>query len=497
MSLKQKISCVLALDIGTTAVKAALFDLQGHLLGLGTDEYTLETPRPDYVELEVQQYWFSTQTALQKALQQAQIAPENILSVAVTGQAETLILLDRAGQPLRKAIVWLDNRAVDQAREIEAHFSLLKLFRMSGQNEMLPCWPAAKILWLRQQEPELFARVGSFLMVEDYIVYKLSGERASCRALLPSTLYYDLKSRDYSSEMLSFLRVDRRQLPALYDSGELCATCRGNVGGLLPGTKIAAAALDQVCGNLGCGAAAPGLLSETTGCALALCAPFDHLVYDEQGRLSTYLGAKANSFVLMPWAPNAGMLLKHFRDEFSGGASYQELDREAAQVPPGSDGLLLLPHCSGSVSPIANPKARGVAYGVTLQHKRAHWARAILEAVAYLLKDNLELLRECGADFQEVRSLGGAAGSRLWLQIKADVLQLPIILTESNEATALGAAILAAVAAGVYPDVETAVSSMVRKAGGLQPGPDSEAYQEYFQRYRKLNDLVMPSFGVL
>ncbi len=493
MTLKP--NCLLALDIGTTAVKAALFDIRGKLLGLGADEYSLDTPRPDIVELEVERYWTSTQKALQKALQQGGLAPEQIQGLSVTGQAETLILLDEQGVPLRKAIVWLDNRAVDQAKAIEKHFGLAKLFRMSGQNEMLPCWPAAKLLWLRQHEPELFARVGSIMMVEDYIVYRLSGERATCRALLPSTLYYDLESGDYSTKMLDFLGISRSQLPALKDSGELAACCHGRAGGLLPGTKIAAVPLDQICGNLGCGAAQTGLLSETTGCALALCAPFDHLVYDRKRRVSTYLGAKPNSFVLMPWAPNAGMLLKYFRDEFGGGLSYKELDAEAARVPPGSDGLLLLPHCSGSVSPIANSRATGVAYGVTLQHKRAHWARSILESVAFLLRDNLELLQECGASFNEVRSLGGASSSPLWLQIKADVLQLPISLPECSEATALGAAMLAAVAAGEYADVDQAVCQMVRSAGTLQPGSDSEAYQRHFQRYRKLNQLIMPKYG--
>ncbi|MDD3953302.1 MAG: FGGY family carbohydrate kinase [Lentisphaeria bacterium] len=487
--------CLLALDIGTTAVKAALFDVRGKLLGLGADEYSLETPRPDFVELEVEQYWKSTQIALQKALQQAGVAPAQILGLSVTGQAETLILLDQQGVPLRKAIVWLDNRAVDQAKEIEEHFGLTELFRMSGQNEMLPCWPAAKLLWIRQHEPELFVRVGSIMMVEDYIVYRLSGERATCRALLPSTLYYDLERKDYSSEMLKYLGISRSQLPALKDSGEAVACCHGQDGILPAGAKIAAAPLDQICGNLGCGAAQPGLLSETTGCALALCAPFDHLVYDPERRVSTYLGAKPDSFVLMPWAPNAGMLLKYFRDEFAGGLSYKELDAEAALVPPGCDGLLLLPHLSGSVSPVANSKATGVAYGVTLQHKRAHWARAVLESVAFLLRDNLELLRECGASFQELRSLGGASGSRLWLQIKADVLQLPVILPECSEATALGAAMLAALAAGEYATVDQAVCHMVRSAGTLRPGPDAEAYQQYFQRYRKLNQLIMPTYG--
>ena len=177
------------------------------------------------------------------------------------------------------------------------------------------------------------------------------------------------------------------------------------------------------------------MISETTGCTLALCAAFDKIIYDEEKRLSTYMGFDPGSYVLLPWAPTAGMLLKHFRDEFSGGMDFKTFDAEAAAVAPGSDGLILLPHCAGAVSPDCNPHARGVAWGITLAHKRGHFARAIMESVAYLLKDNVEALRSMGCNIREIRSLGGASKSKLWLQIKADVLNLPVTVTECAEAT--------------------------------------------------------------
>ena len=485
----------LGLDMGTTGVKAAVFTPDGVMTGSGLAEYTLKTPSPDIVELEAEQYWVSAKKAIAEAVKQAKIDPRTIRSVAVTGQAEPLIFTDAAGKPVRKAIVWLDNRAKDEAAELEKQFTREALFRMSGQTEMLPCWPAAKILWLKRHEPEVFAKTAKYLMVEDFIVHKLTGKYATCRGLMPSALYYDLRTGKYDPAMLEALGISGENLPELKDAGEVIGEAVANDSPVAPGTLVAAAPIDHVCGNLGSGCAGAGMISETTGCTLALCAAFPSLVYDEQKRLSTYLGFVPGSFVLLPWAPTAGMLLKHFRDEFSGGMSYREFDAAAASVPAGSEGLILLPHCAGAVSPDCNPDARGTAWGITLAHKRGHWARAIMESVAYLLRDNVEALRAMGAKISEIRSLGGASRSSLWLQIKADVLNLPVTVTECQEATSLGAAILGAVACGDFADTGAAVARMVKVSARVTPGSDVAVYQKSFEQYRKLNQLIMPTFG--
>ena len=487
----------LGLDMGTTGVKAAVFTPDGVMAGSGLAEYTLETPSPDIVELETEQYWISAKKAISEAVEKAGIKADEIRSIAVTGQAETLIFTDEKGNPVRKAIVWLDNRAHEEAAELEKQFTNEALFRMSGQTEMLPCWPAAKILWLKRHEPEVFAKTAKYMMVEDYIIFKLTGEFATCRGLMPSALYYDIRTGKYDGAMLKALGLREGQLPELKDAGEIIGECIANDSPVKPGTLAAAAPIDHVCGNLGSGCSGEGMISETTGCTLALCAAFPSLVYDEQKRLSTYLGFAPGSFVLLPWAPTAGMLLKHFRDEFSGGMGYKEFDAAAASVPAGSEGLILLPHCAGAVSPDCNPNARGVAWGITLAHKRGHWARAIMESVAYLLRDNVEALRAMGAKITEIRSLGGASRSQLWLQIKADVLNLPVTVTECQEATSLGAAILGAVACGDYQDTAAAVKRMVKVAARVEPGSktDIATYQKSFEQYRKLNQLLMPTFG--
>ncbi len=487
----------LGLDMGTTGVKAAVFSPDGVMAGSGLAEYTLETPAPDIVELETEQYWISAKKAISEAIGKAGIKADEIRSVAVTGQAETLIFTDTAGKPVRKAIVWLDNRAHEEAAELEKQFTNEALFRMSGQTEMLPCWPAAKILWLKRHEPEVFAKTAKYLMVEDYIVHKLTGKYATCRGLMPSALYYDIRTGKYDAAMLKALGLGEDQLPELKDSGEVIGECIANDSPVVPGTLLAAAPIDHVCGNLGSGCAGKGMISETTGCTLALCAAFPSLVYDEQKRLSTYLGFVPGSYVLLPWAPTAGMLLKHFRDEFAGGMSYKEFDAAAAAVKAGSEGLILLPHCAGAVSPDCNPNARGVAWGITLAHKRGHWARAIMESVAYLLRDNVEALRAMGAEISEIRSLGGASRSALWLQIKADVLNLPVTVTECQEATSLGAAMLGAAACGDFADSSAAAAQMVKVAARVEPSSKEniDIYQKSFEQYRKLNQLLMPTFG--
>ena len=485
----------LGLDMGTTGVKAALFDSTGTMLGSGLAEYTLETPEPDIVELDTEIYWISAKTAIAEAVNEAKINPADIRSLSVTGQAETLIMVDENGKPLRKAIVWLDNRAVEEAAELDKKFGADALFRMSGQTEMLPCWPAPKILWYQKHQKELFDRTAKYLMVEDFIVFRLTGKYASCSGLMPSALYYDIRTGKYDQAMLDAINISLDHLPELKSSGEIIGKVIDNDSILTPGTLVAAAPIDHVCGNLGSGCASEGMISETTGCTLALCAAFDRIVYDDEKRLSTYLGFAPGSYVLLPWAPTAGMLLKHFRDEFTSGMDFKAFDRAASEVTPGSDGLILLPHCAGAISPDCNPHARGAAWGITLAHKQQHWARAIMESVAYLLKDNVEALRAMGAKINEIRSLGGASKSKLWLQIKADVLNLPVTVTECAEATSLGAAILGAVACGDFADTAAAVNAMVRIADRVEPGENAAAYIKPFEQYRKLNKLLLPTFG--
>lgn len=486
---------LMALDIGTSAVKAALFDTAGHSVGIVQEEYELEKPAPDIVEIDPEIYWQATQSTIAAVLKVSGVAPDDIPAIGITSQGETLIPVDQEGNTLWKAIVWLDNRAVREAEAIAAAFDIDEVYRITGQQEIVPGWTASKILWLRNNEPEVFQKTAKFLLVEDYIIYKLTGRYATDHALVPSTLYYDLVAGDWWDGMLGFLGISRTQLPDLQYSGKNGMPVVAEIG-LSRGTLVVTTPIDQIAGAVGAGNSSPGMVTETTGTSMAISACCDNLVYDPQKRVGVYRHATPDTYVLLPWIPTAGMILRWFRDELGGERSFDELAKEAMNVPAGSDGLVLLPHFSGAVCPQVNPFAKGVLYGLSLGHTRGHIVRAIMESVAFILKENLEMLDALGVETETVCSIGGGAQSELWLQIKADVLNREIATVETREATCLGAAILAAVGVGLYPDLEQAAAQMVRHKPLIHPDPTAVgAYVEHYEKYLELNKLLLPTFG--
>lgn len=484
-----------ALDVGTSSVKAALFDLHGRPVGSGLQEYELQTTGSDIVELDPETYWTASQAAIALAVKSSGIEIGDVGSMGVTSQGETLIVLDADGRPLRKAIVWLDNRAGQEAREIAEAFDFEEVYRRTGQHEIVPGWTAPKILWIRKNEPQVFRKAARFLLVEDYIIYRLTGRYVSDHAINPSTLYYDLTNGDWWDGMLDFLGITRSCLPRLQHSGENAGTVIADIG-LSPNTVVTSTPMDQVTGAVGVGNVAPGVVSESTGSALAICASSGEPLYDPHARVSLYRHARPDSYVLLPWVPTAGMILRWFRDELGGGQSYSQLAGEAQTVPRGAEGLFVLPHFSGALSPRLNPAAKGVFHGLSLGHTRGHIVRAIMEAVAFILKDNLDMLESLGVKSETVCSFGGAAQNDFWLQIKADVLNREIVTPEVQEATCLGAAVLAAVGGGTYASLEEAVTQMVRFRNSYRPDKEAvEVYARSYRRYQELDATILPTFG--
>ncbi len=310
--------------------------------------------------------------------------------------------------------------------------------------------------------------------MEDYLLHRLSGCYVTEGGVCTSTGYFDITTGRWWEEMLDFIGLRPEQLPTLLRSGEIVGPVTGDTSretGLSTRTLVVAGAMDQIAGAVGAGNIAPGLVSETTGTALVLAATVNEPTYDPQKRLPCYYHALPGKYLLLPYCQTAGMVFRWFRDQFGQGQSYEQLTALAAEVLPGCEELLMLPHLTGSTSPRFNPQARGVFYGITLSHTRAHFVRAILEAVAFMLRENVELLKELGVNVKELMSLGGGARSRLWLQIKADVTGLPLRAAECEEAASLGVAILAGVAVGLFRDVETACQQMVRVGTRIEPDP--------------------------
>ena len=489
---------VLALDVGTTSLKGVLFDQHGTTISQQLQEYDLVKQASDLVELDPELYWQAAREVLRAILSQSGIEPKDILSVGVTSQGETLIVLDEKGQALRPAIVWLDNRSQQQAQAIAEHFSIEDVHKTTGQQEIVPTWTATKILWIRENQPDIFRKADKYLLVEDYLLFKLTGQYITDCALNPSTLYFDIVNNRWWKDMLDLLGISARQLPELTFSGQgTFAICPGAAQqtGLSAQTLITTAPMDQTAGAIGAGNISPGIITETTGAALAICATFDRLTYDPQRQIPTYTHGLKGKYLLLPWVQTAGMALRWFRDELGGQKDYDTLCGDAAGICPGAEGLIFLPYLSGAGCPDMDPAARGLFWPITLAHRQAHFTRAILESVGFVLRRNIEFLQSLGSDVKEIRSLGGAAKSDLWLQIKADMLNIPVVVMQCQESTCLGVAMLSCLTTGLYKSLAQAADNMVQVKKTILPEAGSvEKYDDVYSRYLDLHQRAKQLF---
>ena len=500
-------SYILAFDLGTTALKCALHDLNGNVIAKASEEYQLITPNPDAVEMEVETYWQAFKSAIARVLNASGVPASEIKALGVSAQGETLILVDTDGKPLRRAIVWLDNRAQKEADDLGATFTHRHAFEITGQVKLVPTWPASKILWLKRNEPDVFAKTGKFLLIEDYFIHRLSGEYVCEGSLVTSTCYWNFRTRGWWKEMLDELGISDTQLPAYRESGELVGRLRPEVAaelGLNPNTMVCTGALDQACGAIGVGNIKPGVFSENTGAALAICATVNQPILDPGDQMPCHYHGIPGLYMLHTFT-SGGIVMRWFRDEFAetelqtavstGVDAYDLLGVKAANVAPGCEGLVMLPHLQGAMAPEANPKATGAFYGFTLRHGKNHFARAIMEAVSFIVRRNIEVIEGLGVSVKEVRALGGGARSRVWKQIEADIIGRPVLTTTNEEAATLGAAILAGKAVGLYSNIEEAAEQMIQIKDRFEPDPKNKAvYDDAFSTYVKLYDALCPLF---
>jgi len=500
---------VLGIDLGTTALKAALFNQKGQTVASSTKEYKLYTPSPLVVELDPQVYWQALKNALAEIKQTNDIDIKNICSLGISAQGETLIPIDKDGKALRNAIIWMDNRAEEESKWLTSHFTNDTLYKVTGQVSMLPMWPAAKILWLKKHEPEIFNRTFKFLLIEDYFIFCLTGTAVSEGSLLCSTCYWDIHTRKYWPEMLQTLGITEDQLPEIREPGEAIGPIKTDIAeelGLSPKTIIATGALDQAAGAIGVGNISPGIFTECTGSNIAIVALVDGPTEDPNKEMPCFYYGLPHTYMIHAFSMTGGMVLKWFRDQFfgeNGGAeitggleTYEAMTEMAASVAPGSSGLVMLPHLQGAGVPESNPNARGVFYGLSLHHGKAHMVRAIMEAIAMNLRRMVDAVEAMGISVEEVRSLGGGAKSDLWCQIKADVLGRPVYsMKNTQDAACLGAAILAGVAIGIWPSVEEAVTSFVEIERKYEPNPDNKTiYDKHYEAYVDLYANLIPIF---
>lgn len=462
---------LLGLDIGTTSLKGCVFDERGREITSVTKSYTLVT-EGGFVEFPAERF-FELVTEAYSELS----AKTRIDAISIDTQGETIIFLDKAGNALGNAIIWLDTRASAEAREIEDHFGLKRVYETTGQTEVSPGYPAPKILWLKRNRPEIFEKVDKILLLEDYLIYRLTGAFAVDRALYSSSLYLDVTSGEYWDEMLDFIGVSRDMLPTLYESGV-------KVGEYL-GIPVSTGSLDQIAGFIGSGITEEGTVSEMTGTALAVCALSNKLPpYFDGIKVPAHYVSKGKYCLLM-WAPTAGMALEWLKKTFFQGESFKKMDEEAKNVPLGSEGLVISPNMCGSVMPISDANMTGGCYGVGLHHTRAHFAKAVMESVACLLRQYLEYI---GVPSHEIISIGGGSRSKLWLQIKADITGKEVCTLSNKETACLGSAVCAGVGAGIFKDVKSAIENLVSRDSVTKPAVAREEADRVYQRFLRLDE---------
>jgi sugar (pentulose or hexulose) kinase len=500
-------SIFLGLDIGTTSVKAGVFDLSGACLSVESQDYRLATPGPDLVELDPNHYWKAACEVVRQAVARSGVSAESILAIGVSSQGETTICVDEDGSPLYPALVWLDNRARAEAIELDQQLGST-VYARTGIPSVNPTWTACKIAWIRQHEPAVFARTRRFLLAQNFVVHHLTGEFVTDGGVACTSMLLDITSHTWWGQSLEAIELSPDRLPELRRVGEIAGQLTASAAeltGLKPGTPVVLGGMDQIAGAVGAGNLSSEVVSESTGGALTIQATVDRPDFDPSGKIPIYLHALKGQFLLDPVCDTGGMALKWFRDVFCesevadahrlGQDAYELITAMAAEAPPGCDGLIMLPHLTGAFSPEYEPDARGVFYGFTLAHTRAHFARAVLEAVAFMLRRNLDLVRAGGVDMLEVRATGGGARSRLWRQIKADVCNLPVVSLRCEDAALLGDAMLAAVAMGAFRTLADAAKAMVVLGERANPRSKQQAiYQTAFERYRALFDALVPVF---
>ena len=404
--------------------------------------------------------------------------------------------------------MWLDNRAEKEANVLNDEFTEKKVYEITGQVKIVPTWPASKILWMRNNEPGRFDRVHKYLLVEDYFIWRMTGQFVSEGSLLCSTAYWDIRTKRWWEDMLEYIDVSTDQLPNIRESGEVVGEINRDVAselGLSSNTIVCTGALDQAAGAVGIGNVSPGIFSENTGAALAICAPMEKLIYDPDMKMPIHYFAIPDMYMFHTFT-TGGMVLKWFRDNFcedeinvgkrSGFSPYHIMDQEARNVEAGSEGLVMLPHLQGAMAPEANPNAKGVFFGFTLKHKKEHFARAIMESIACIVKRNIDVLERMNIDVNEIRVLGGGAKSSLWNQIKADLTGKTVITTKNSEAACLGAAMLAGTAIGMFRSVEDASNTMVTIKDKYHPNSNNhDAYRKTYDNYVSLYDSLCDVFN--
>ncbi len=492
---------LLGIDISTTGAKALLIDEQGQVIDSAISPLTLSTPRPLWSEQNPADWWVGVKQSIGVVLERSAVVASDIGAIGLTGQMHGLVLLDDKGRTLRPAILWNDQRTGKQCDEIRMRLGKRRLIQITG-NDALTGFTAPKILWVQQEEPQIWAKARHILLPKGFIRYKLTGKLAMDRAGGSGTLLFDLRARTWSEEVLTALDIPREMVPETYEGPEITGEITEDAAaetGLRVGTPVVGGGGDQSAQAVGVGAVKPGIVALTLGTSGVVFATTPGPLIETEGRLHAFCHALPDRWHFMGVMLSAAGSLQWYRDTLASQMDFDDLVAEADEVPAGSDGLLFLPYLSGERTPHPDPFARGAWVGLTIRHNRAHMTRSVLEGVAFGIKDSFTLIQQSGlGSIDQVRISGGGAKSAIWRQIMADVIGTELATVNTTEGAAYGAAVLAGVGSGLFSSVDEASEAMISITGRTMPVAErTSVYEDYYERYRALYPLLAPEFKAI
>lgn len=491
----------LGVDIGTSGVKATVIGVDGEILATSTAPLTMQTPQPGWAEQDPNAWWEASRKAIKESIQQA--GSTKIQAIGLSGQMHSSVFLDSGGNVVRPALLWCDGRTTKECAEITNTVGESNLHDWTC-NAALEGFTLPKVLWLRNNEPDNFKRVTKVMLAKDYIRYRLTGVMATEPSDASGTLMYDVRRDRWSRELLEAVNLPESLLPDVGGSSETLGKVSANVAvdlGLVPGTPIVGGGADNACGAIGVGVVSPGEATASWGTSGTVLAPTAQPVVDPKLRTHTFRHAAPNTWYVMGVVLSAGGAFAWFRDQLARdltGApdADKQLDEEAKKIAIGADGVTFLPYLQGDRTPHRDASARGAFIGMTLAHTRAHLTRAVVEGVCFAMRDSITILREMGLPLSTLLLTGGGSKSNFLRQLQADVYGLPVTVPAREEGPAYGAALLAAVGAGAFPDIATACKATLGSGKDIQhPDPvNINSYEEPYKRFRMLYPVLKNNF---
>lgn len=486
---------LLGIDIGTSACKVAVFDEDGKVMAQANRPYRVYYPQSGWAEQNPEEWWEAICDAVREVLAEENVNAEQIKGIGVDGQSWSAIPVDENGRVLHNTPIWMDTRARHLCEKVKEEIGADEIFRVAG-NDFLPSYVTPKLIWFREEKPEVFRKTYKFLQSNSYIVMKLTGEMSQEYSQCYGIHFFHMEKRIYDTALAEKMGLSPELMPKLCGCDEIVGSVTKEAAektGLKIGTPVVAGGLDAACGALGAGVYRTGETQEQGGQAGGMSICTDRALAHKALILGTHV--VPGLWLLQGGTVGGGGALKWFRQELGGGLSFDELTAEAGKVAPGSDGVLFLPYMAGERSPIWNPDAKGIFYGLSFDKTRGHMIRAVLEGVAFSLEHNLRTAAQTGVSVDTLNAMGGASNSVLWTQIKADVTGKVIRVPSSDTATTLGAAILAGVGCGVYDGYDEAVRRTIRITRIQEPNPDNrEIYDRAMERYLRLYEDLKESF---